>query len=101
LLRAHEIAVFGAAAYAGEHTNTVRVDTEVATHHVDTGLIVFNGRNYPKLTRGVSDGLDSNTTAVPRTGCSRTARTSGHCFNPVSFVYCHDGEDQLQAVSPR
>ena len=25
-------------------------------------------------------------------------RTFGHCFNPVSFVYCHDGEDRLQAV---
>jgi DUF1365 family protein len=25
-------------------------------------------------------------------------RTFGHCFNPVSFVYCHDGDDRLQAV---
>src|SRR4051794_7790787 len=70
----HEIAVFDSAAYAGGHTNTVRVDTEDATHHVDTGFIVFNDRNYPKFTRllaelgvaskpssmsfGVSDGLD-------------------------------------------
>src|SRR3954471_23042472 len=70
----HEIEVFDSAAYAGGHTNTVRVDTEDATHHVDTGFIVFNDRNYPKFTRllaelgvaskpssmsfGVSDGLD-------------------------------------------
>jgi DUF1365 family protein len=25
-------------------------------------------------------------------------RTFGHCFNPVSFVYCHGGDDRLQAV---
>lgn len=25
-------------------------------------------------------------------------RTFGHCFNPVSFIYCHDGDDRLQAV---
>jgi predicted NAD/FAD-binding protein len=66
--------VFEAAAYAGGHTNTIRVDTDDATHHVDTGFIVFNDRNYPYFTRllsqlgvasqpstmsfGVSDGLD-------------------------------------------
>src|SRR3954471_19261596 len=70
----HEIAVFDSAAYAGGHTNTGRVDTEDATHHVDRGFIVFNDRNYPKFTRllaelgvaskpssmsfGVSDGVD-------------------------------------------
>jgi hypothetical protein len=70
----HEIAVFEAGAYAGGHTNTVRVDTEHATHHVDTGFIVFNDRNYPNFERlltqlrvpsqpstmsfGVSDGGD-------------------------------------------
>ncbi len=25
-------------------------------------------------------------------------RTFGHCFNPVSFIYCHAGNDRLQAV---
>jgi predicted NAD/FAD-binding protein len=74
LQREHEIALFEAAAYAGGHTNTVRVDTADATHHVDTGFIVFNDRNYPNFERllaqlgvatqpssmsfGVSDGLD-------------------------------------------
>ena len=47
LHREHEVTVFEAADYAGGHTNTVRVDTPNETHHVDTGFIVFNDRNYP------------------------------------------------------
>src|SRR4029079_13394397 len=46
----HEITVFEAAAYAGGHTNTIRVDTPHQTHHVDTGFIVFNDRNYPNFS---------------------------------------------------
>jgi predicted NAD/FAD-binding protein len=51
LHREHEIAVFEAQRYAGGHTNTIRVDTADATHHVDTGFIVFNDRNYPNFER--------------------------------------------------
>src|SRR3954454_14621213 len=51
LHRQHEVTVFEAAAYAGGHTNTIRVDTEHETHHVDTGFIVFNDRNYPNFER--------------------------------------------------
>jgi predicted NAD/FAD-binding protein len=47
----HEVTVFEAADYAGGHTNTVRVDTANETHHVDTGFIVFNDRNYPNFER--------------------------------------------------
>ena len=47
----HEITVFEAADYAGGHTNTIRVDTANETHHVDTGFIVFNDRNYPAFER--------------------------------------------------
>ncbi len=47
----HEVTVFEAAAYAGGHTNTVRVDAAYETHHVDTGFIVFNDRNYPRFER--------------------------------------------------
>ncbi len=47
----HDITVFEAADYAGGHTNTVRVDTPNETHHVDTGFIVFNDRNYPQFER--------------------------------------------------
>jgi uncharacterized protein len=52
LLRgSHEITVFEAADYAGGHANTIRVDTPNETHHVDTGFIVFNDRNYPAFER--------------------------------------------------
>jgi predicted NAD/FAD-binding protein len=51
LQREHEITVFESADYAGGHTNTVRVDTPNETHHVDTGFIVFNDRNYPAFER--------------------------------------------------
>ena len=51
LHRAHDITVFEANDYAGGHTNTVRVDTPNETHHVDTGFIVFNDRNYPNFER--------------------------------------------------
>jgi uncharacterized protein len=51
LHRDHEIAVFEAGAYAGGHTNTIRVDTPHESHHVDTGFIVFNDRNYPRFER--------------------------------------------------
>jgi predicted NAD/FAD-binding protein len=47
----HDIAVFEADSYAGGHANTVRVDTPNETHHVDTGFIVFNDRNYPNFER--------------------------------------------------
>ncbi len=51
LHREHEIVVYEAASYAGGHTNTIRVDTAYETHHVDTGFIVMNDRNYPLFTR--------------------------------------------------
>ena len=47
----HEVVVYEAAGYAGGHTNTIRVDTAYETHHVDTGFIVFNDRNYPNFER--------------------------------------------------
>ncbi|MEX2196121.1 MAG: FAD-dependent oxidoreductase [Thermoleophilaceae bacterium] len=47
----HEVTVYEAGSYPGGHTNTIRVDTADATHHVDTGFIVFNDRNYPRFER--------------------------------------------------
>lgn len=47
----HEITVYEAAYYAGGHSHTVRVDTPLETHHVDTGFIAMNDRNYPSFTR--------------------------------------------------
>jgi predicted NAD/FAD-binding protein len=45
----HELTIFEAAARAGGHTNTVRVDLDDETHFVDTGFIVHNDRNYPEF----------------------------------------------------
>jgi predicted NAD/FAD-binding protein len=47
----HEVTVYEAASYAGGHAHTVRVDTPHQTHHVDTGFIAMNDRNYPSFTR--------------------------------------------------
>jgi predicted NAD/FAD-binding protein len=74
LHRDHELVVFEASDKAGGHANTVRVETETGSYDLDTGFIVFNDRNYPKLERllgelavltqpsqmsfGVSDGVD-------------------------------------------
>jgi uncharacterized protein len=70
----HELVVFEASDKAGGHANTVRVETETGSYDLDTGFVVFNDRNYPKLERllgelavltqtsqmsfGVSDGVD-------------------------------------------
>lgn len=51
LHREHELVVYEAGPYAGGHTNTIRVDTAYETHHVDTGFVVMNDRNYPTFTR--------------------------------------------------
>jgi uncharacterized protein len=51
LHRDHEIVVFEAGDRAGGHAHTVRVDTPNQTHHVDTGFMVFNDRNYPNFER--------------------------------------------------
>ncbi|MDA0172752.1 FAD-dependent oxidoreductase [Solirubrobacter taibaiensis] len=80
----HEVTVFEAGELAGGHANTVRVDTEDATHDVDTGFIVFNDRNYPQFEKllarlhvasqpsnmsfGVSDGGDFEYTGSSANG---------------------------------
>jgi uncharacterized protein len=51
LHREHELVIYEAGDRVGGHTNTVRVDFEDETHHVDTGFIVFNDRNYPSFER--------------------------------------------------
>jgi uncharacterized protein len=45
----HELTIFEAGDHVGGHTNTIRVDTDGATWHVDTGFIVLNDRNYPRF----------------------------------------------------
>ena len=51
LAREHEVVLYEAGSRAGGHTNTIRVDTAHETHHIDTGFIVMNDRNYPNFTR--------------------------------------------------
>jgi predicted NAD/FAD-binding protein len=47
----HEVVVFEAASYPGGHVNTIDVETADGVLAVDTGFIVFNGRNYPHFER--------------------------------------------------
>jgi predicted NAD/FAD-binding protein len=51
LHKRHDVTLFEAASRVGGHTHTVRVDTPNETHHIDTGFIVFNDRNYPNFER--------------------------------------------------
>jgi predicted NAD/FAD-binding protein len=54
LHREHEIVVYEADSRAGGHAHTVRVDTPLGSHHVDTGFVVCNDRNYPNFTQLLS-----------------------------------------------
>ncbi|GAC1441808.1 MAG: FAD-dependent oxidoreductase [Solirubrobacteraceae bacterium] len=47
----HEFTLFEAADYLGGHTNTITVERDSGTWHVDTGFIVLNDRNYPNFNR--------------------------------------------------
>ncbi len=74
------------AAYAGGHTNTIRVDTPLGSHHVDTGFIVMNDRNYPNFTRlleklGVATQPTHMSFSVKARG--RGFRVRGHPARPV------------------
>ncbi len=42
-----ELTLFEADDRTGGHANTVEVESELGTEHIDTGFIVFNRRNYP------------------------------------------------------
>jgi predicted NAD/FAD-binding protein len=45
----HEITLFEAGSHLGGHANTVTVERPSGTWHLDTGFIVLNDRNYPRL----------------------------------------------------
>jgi predicted NAD/FAD-binding protein len=47
----HEITVYEAGARVGGHSHTVEVESDGASHWIDTGFIVFNDRNYPNFER--------------------------------------------------
>ncbi len=50
LSRRHEVVVLEANGYLGGHTHTHALELEGQTLAVDTGFIVHNERNYPRLT---------------------------------------------------
>ena len=89
----HEIVVYEAGDHVGGHANTVRVDTDDATWHVDTGFIVLNDRNYPHFealldelgvarqptNMSFSVSARTRTSSTPRAAraaCSPSRRTS-------------------------
>ena len=74
LHRAHDITVFEASDRVGGHASTVRVDLDDETHHVDTGFIVYNERNYPRFTR-LLDELGVETQASEMSFSVRNERT--------------------------
>jgi uncharacterized protein len=45
----HELTLFEADGHLGGHANTVTVERASGTWHLDTGFIVLNDRNYPRL----------------------------------------------------
>jgi len=45
----HELVVFEANDYPGEHTNTINVTMAGRSHPIDTGFIVFDETTYPKF----------------------------------------------------
>jgi len=69
------------------------------------GLVRFRRSDYlgdPRVALADSvRALLQQRTAVAPSGPIRVLthlRTFGHCFNPVSFYYCFDASEQLQAV---
>ncbi|HLW93920.1 MAG TPA: FAD-dependent oxidoreductase [Solirubrobacteraceae bacterium] len=45
----HDVALYEAADYLGGHTNTITVERDSGTWHLDTGFLVLNDRNYPRF----------------------------------------------------
>ncbi len=74
LYRRHDLTVFEAASWIGGHTNTVQVHDGERTLGVDTGFIVFNEHNYPRLTRLFAElGIASRETSMSfSVHCERT-----------------------------
>ena len=50
-----DVTVFEQNAYAGGHAHTVTVNYDGTPLNVDVGFIVYNTRNYPRLTRFFND----------------------------------------------
>lgn len=122
LAREHEVTVFEADSRIGGHVNTVTVDLEgePAVHHVDTGFIVYNERNYPNFTRILADlQVDTSPTSMSfSVRCDRTGlEYNGTSLNGLfaqrrnlvrpSFYrllreilrFCREGQGDLSSVN--
>lgn len=55
LSRVHEVELFERESWAGGHTHTIVHETDGRTLALDTGFIVHNERNYPRLVRLFGD----------------------------------------------
>ena len=55
LCREHEVTVYEKNSRIGGHSNTVTVDYDGVEIPVDTGFIVYNELNYPKMTKLFAD----------------------------------------------
>jgi len=74
----HDVTLYEARDRLGGHACTVTVEHEGRTIDVDTGFIVYNERNYPRLTRFLTD-LGVETKDAPMTFGVRDDRT-GLCY---------------------
>lgn len=83
LHREHEITLFEANGYIGGHTNTVEVEQEGQKYAVDTGFIVFNGKNYPNFVK-ILDQLEVESQPTSMSFSVRCART-GLEYNGTSL----------------
>jgi uncharacterized protein len=71
---------------------------EVAELPLRRGLVEFRRSDYLPGPGSLADAARALAGSSGPVRLLTNLRTFGHCFNPVSFVYCHDGEDRLQAV---
>ena len=52
----HAVTIFETSSKLGGHSNTITVeDDDAKLHHIDTGFIVYNDRNYPGFLKFLND----------------------------------------------
>jgi uncharacterized protein len=71
---------------------------EVAELPLRRGIVEFRRADYLPGPGSLADAARALAGSAGPVRLLTNLRTFGHCFNPVSFIYCHDGEDRLQAV---
>jgi DUF1365 family protein len=71
---------------------------EVGELPLRRGLVEFRRSDYLPGTGSVANAARELAGTDGPVRLLTNLRSFGHCFNPVSFVYCHDGDDRLQAV---